>query len=158
MESKIEKGESLRKEPGSAGGDEAAEKRKTGERAKARRDIGWLALIVAFIAVLGIGAAYYVLNAKQQQVAVLAQDAVAASNEARDASQAAQSSVADMQARLDEWAALPEEVRSIMLQSMVDDLAGRARILADQLEGEADGETLQQLNTILDDLRSSLAR
>ncbi len=158
MDSTNEKVAPLRKEPGSAGGDEMVAKDQAAGRIKARRDIGWLGLIVAFIAILGVGGVYYVLNANQQQIAAQAQSAFAASTEARETSQAVQGSMEDMQARLDELASLPEEIQGLVLQGMVDDLAGRAQVLADKLEGQADAETLQQLHSILGDLRSNLAR
>ncbi|MFW5734439.1 MAG: hypothetical protein ACOCWR_05215, partial [Oceanidesulfovibrio sp.] len=66
MESTNEKVVQLRKEPNSAGVEQPASADLAAGRDKARRDIGWLALIVAFVAVLGVGAVYYMLNTQQQ--------------------------------------------------------------------------------------------
>ncbi|QJT08409.1 hypothetical protein [Oceanidesulfovibrio marinus] len=152
MDSAKEKVVPLKKEPGSAGG--VIPRAESAGSIKARRDIGWLALIVSFIAILGMGGVYYTLSSSQKDMAAQVQSAVTASN---DANQALEGRVDDMQAQLDKLASLPGDVREMMLQDMVDDLASRAGALADKLGDNADAQTLQQLRDVLSKLRPTTA-
>lgn len=152
MDSAKEKVVPLKKEPGSAGG--VIPRAESAGSIKARRDIGWLALIVSFIAILGMGGVYYTLSSSQKDMAAQVQSAVTASN---DANQALEGRVDDMQAQLDKLASLPGDVREMMLQNMVDDLASRAEALADKLGDNADAQTLQQLRDVLSKLRPTAA-
>lgn len=152
MDSAKEKVIPLKKEPGSAGG--VIPKAESEGSIKARRDIGWLALIVSFIAILGMGGVYYTLSTNQKDIAVQMNDAMAAYN---TASTAMEGRMDGMQTQLDKLASLPQDVRTIMLQNMVDDLASRAEVLAAKLGDKADAETLQQLQDVLSKLRPNTA-
>lgn len=152
MDSAKEKVVPLKKEPGSAGG--VIPRAESAGSIKARRDIGWLALIVSFIAILGMGGVYYTLSSSQKDMAAQVESAVTASN---DANQALEGRVDDMQTQLDKLASLPGDVREMMLQDMVDDLASRAGALADKLGDNADAQTLQQLRDVLSKLRPTTA-